>query len=595
MIIRKFNLFYNNFKINENVQAAKAYLRKKAIEQIKQEDPDASISITDFEKNQSSDLVKKAKELSDDNKDYLKIKELVKDNPGMTYAFVKFFFDEQISFEDLQQLYYRLIQNKQFLNQLPMGFDNYGNITPDEKDKRTGYERLVDDLTQIDINRAVARWVAQLPGEFVVKNPNAKDKGATVPSFRQAYKTANETQKQKIQELALAFDELGWDKQSKKALQNQFFVRCYRDRNLNQVINAAYSYIDSVANKSVADLLVKIDESVTRFGIRNGAEVVYNNDNVVIFEVKSFQANVLINSATKHCIKDTYANWIYYLGDSNRQYYVWDFNKSAASNQFIFGVTVQPDFEIRAAHWKDDQSISNVKNYIEKTFKIKFEDYFVPFTSEEIVIRKRRANASKTLAEKNLSIEIAQEAISDGGDVNTEKGKPLTNAVEADNIDLIKYLISQGATTTVATDAITKVRSFDALTILVQSGAIINDASLNNLINDTKAIDLLLQNGLDPNQNNGQPILKALEKGAKETVKIMIKYGGEFLPWRRGRAIGLAAQSGDMELLEIVFNHIISKGQRLSEAYVEEILEDYDYPESFRPYLEEQLAKISRK
>jgi hypothetical protein len=591
MLIKKFNLFLDNFRVVENVQAAKAYMRKKAIEKIKSENPEATITIADFDKKTPSETVMKAKSLSDENSDYLRIKDLVKDNPGMTFAFVKFFFEEGISYADLSLLYTRLQENKQFLNQLPHEFNFYGNVVPDLSDRRNGYEMLLDDLTQIDINRAVARWISQLPGEFVVKNPDAKDKGAIIPSFRQACKTASEAQKKKIQELALAFDELGWDKESKKALQNQFFVRCYRDRNLNQVINAAYSYIDSVSNKSVADLLIKIDESVKKYGISNGAEVVYNKDNIVIFEVKSFQANVLINSSTKHCIKDSYGSWKYYLGESNRQYYVWDFNQSPASQRFIFAVTIEPDGSIRAAHWKDDGTIDNVKWYVKLKLGINFSDYFVPLSEEEIRHRNRKKIADQALSSANLTLQSAKKAIEDGGDVNIGEGLPLKNAVKKDDIELVKYLIEQGARASIG-DAISHVKSFDILLLLLQAGATINDAILDNLITDARAVKLLIDNGLDPNQNNGHPVIKAIEKGAKETIKVLIQNGGEFLPWRRGRAIGLAAQSGDMEILKMVFDHIIKKGQKISANYAEEIIEDYDYPEEFKTYLEEQIISL---
>jgi hypothetical protein len=277
-----------------------------------------------------------------------------------------------------------MLDSKRLFAQLPLvkanpgaGLNNYADVVPaddTQANRRNGLERLTDDIRDTMVLLTVNKFIQELPGQFVVTNENAPDKGETVPSFKEAARNANEKQRQEIKEIAVAFDELSDNPKDKHALQKVFFWGCKRYRTLTSVISHAYEYIQSCSVKDVAELRVKIYEACERFGQANGAEIVYDEGGICIFEVRSFQANVLLNAKTKHCIKDHYHHWEYYVSadtNFNKQYYIWDFNVNPASPYHIIGVTVEPEYKIRAAHLKGDEDFaSQIKKYVKKTYGI---------------------------------------------------------------------------------------------------------------------------------------------------------------------------------------------------------------------------------
>ena len=96
------NKRYFDFKdsLNENVQQAKVYLKNLALKK-KKESPGE----TEGPVGLSADEVRAA----ETNPNFVKIKDMCRENPGYTYLFTKIFFDEYKEdterFVDLQNLY----------------------------------------------------------------------------------------------------------------------------------------------------------------------------------------------------------------------------------------------------------------------------------------------------------------------------------------------------------------------------------------------------------------------------------------------------------------------------------------------------------
>ena len=581
MILRNYNNFIKTKLLLENLDAAKNILRRKILDEEKKKNPDLNLtigSLEDYSKEIKKDPRKRnpiADKIlaADKNPEFQKIIQMLGDKIGWAGTFVKFHFEGGISLEELQDLINKInLVPQQDLKGLKNA-DFYGSVVATDSDKKTGFEVLSDDLSNIEINRSVANFIRQLPGDFMVKNEYARDKGQTVPSFRKAAREAVGKVKEQIKGIALAFEELGTTPEEKKSLQRLFMTCCLRYRTLSEVIQKAIDYIDAASKKTIADLLLTIDKANMDFGFMNGAEIVYNEKNIVIFEVKSFQANVLINSATKHCIKDSYSNWESYVSAEslfNKQYYIWNFNKSSADNEFIIGVTVEPEFKIRAAHFKDDAVVSNIKTYVKNKLKIDFEEYFLPMSQSEITSKKKRIEANRTIIKDNLSFEEAKKCLEDGADPNIKDGKPLEKAVSSDNLELVKLLLEKGAKTSIG-KPMRFAKSFDMIGLLIKHGAQVEEKTLDNCVKDVKAVKLLLTFGLDPNSRDGSPIVSAVKNNAIESLKILIESGGEFY-LRRWRALKIAIQIGNKEILEIIFNHIKSKGQKIDEDDKEELL-----------------------
>ena len=183
---------------------------------------------------------------------------------------------------------------------------------------------------------------------------------------------------------------------------------------------------------------------------------------------------------------------------------------------------------------------------------------------------------------KVKDIERAKKFIDDGADPNAHQGKPLKQAVEKDDIEVVKYLISRGANPNIG-KCIDSAKNLDMIKILVAAGSQISDEIFKNIMNDEDAVKFVLDHGADPNHNNGFPIRTAARSGKTNIIKILVKYGAD-VNARRGMAIKWAAEYSTPEtvktLLELGANvaledalHFIELSDKIEGSERKEIAE----------------------
>ena len=139
MITTRYFDFKNN--LNENVQQAKTFMKNRALRLKKAELGEPK------EGEQPIGLDAREVREAENDKNFLKIKDFCKDNPGYTYVFTKFFFEdlaeleENQRFEDLftgkNSLYNQIKELRQSLSQLPMPIDRYCSNASIEEEKRS--------------------------------------------------------------------------------------------------------------------------------------------------------------------------------------------------------------------------------------------------------------------------------------------------------------------------------------------------------------------------------------------------------------------------------------------------------------------------
>ena len=104
----------------------------------------------------------------------------------------------------------------------------------------------------------------------------------------------------------------------------------------------------------------------------NGAEEVYNENNILIIEVRSFVANRDLNSNTSHCIASSQGAWDSYVGDNRftKQYYIYNFNLPPSDVKSVIGITIGEGGRVTACHTKNDGGFtSQIESYM-KSLKI---------------------------------------------------------------------------------------------------------------------------------------------------------------------------------------------------------------------------------
>ena len=137
MILINYKDFIGVSKLNENVQQAKQFLKNRALSdkkaKVKKEEDKEKVTLTEEEARRA-----------ETNVDFIKIRDMLRDNPGYVFAFTKFFFSDNVPFEELQSAYDDIKEYRSVIHTLPMPIDKYSAIVPDKTDKRPGFERLKD-------------------------------------------------------------------------------------------------------------------------------------------------------------------------------------------------------------------------------------------------------------------------------------------------------------------------------------------------------------------------------------------------------------------------------------------------------------------
>lgn len=554
MILRRYSDFRRNYNsnfggsLNENLQQAKTYIRNIALKDKKTRTGEEGAALT-------SEEVRRA----DNNPSFLKVLDLVKDAQPLAYVFTKFFFedlseiDETERLSELKTLLDKLKRLRSLLPNLPMQVDRYvskaaveeeeKNSKEEDRQYRTPFERLGDDLTKLEGGVITNKWINQLL------------------SWQKTWMTKLSTfQKEKVDGIAKAFDEFGTednvkDKDANKSLQRMFFQSVLQYKTLDDLLLGAINFIKAANNASQKKFLIAIDKVNSRFGFNNGAEVIFNKGSILIIEVKSYPANVELNANTSHCITKSPSSWETYVGldKFTKQYYIYDFDLPPNDNHSVIGITIGEKGAIRACHLKNDAGFgTNVVSYMKK--KGVDMNVMPPLDAAEIEQRKKRIVASKEIVKPNLTLDQIKTYLEAGADPNTSAGKPLENAVKEESLEKTRNLLESGAMPMI-NNPIKFAKSYDMIKLLVEFGCALTPEVFNSIINDIDAVKFVLEKGFDPNFEKGYPLRAAVRVNNPEVIKLLVQTGAK-IDERRYMVVKQCVESGFIEILQFLLTEL---------------------------------------
>jgi hypothetical protein len=615
MKLFKYNQFLGDKPLNENLDKAKKFLKDTYLltqaatnlgfiegelkAQLDHKEK-RSLVLGDFTPEQQAEIRLKLRELrlKDDevrtierNSDFLKIRELLgQQYIGWTYPFTYFYFAEMVSLEELftneGSLLNKLIEYKGLLDKLPKKFDqNFIDVNiPNNA------EILIDGLDSLEDYRKIKKVIDKLT------NVLKKD-----------YNDSPEVIKGQFAEVARGFEQLGGtDEVKKEKLWKSFFgeVRTIendqvihgkaykkgdkryfgplsRYTNIREFIKAAQNYLKSSENETIIAFYDKINTCNEKYGFL-GADTVYEENGILIIEVKSFQANQFLNGHTRHCIKDYSSQWENYVSShNNKQYYIYNFNIPQYDNFSTIGITIEPGQKIRACHAKDDAGISgSIKGILKKwegEYDIK-DDLFAelkPMTDEEIRRRERAKIAEREIIKKGLTIDLIKQYVKeDGANINKDNCVALLHAVEENNHEKAKVILELGGSPNLRSKAdaiINKAQDLDMIKLLVSNGSELTGEVFNNICNDLEAVEYCLKQGLDPNFDNSLPIRRCCKGGWKskddigegyyDVFQLLVKYGAKLADeGGRNMAIKWAAEYGRLNFIDYMLEKGVKTG-----------------------------------
>jgi len=546
-MIKRYIDFLNKYShkeetLLENVKQAKDFLIK--LETKRRKEQGIEDKLTD-------------EEIRDLEKDpyFLKIKDMLSQSPNLTYLFTKTFFKDWYSqwegsefekkrcMDDLKGIYDSIKSKRDLWGLLPMPFDKYAALEPDEKDHRPSIERLTDDWREV---------LSTLNGKQYFIN-------RLLPFQKKWFKDAPESIMKKVNIIGDSFAAFGTkddgsiDAEENKMMNDDFFIKfrngkrveyVARFQTLGELIKGAEDYINTASKNSYKYVRDKIEEANRRCGLENGVDIIWEDRGLMVVEIKSFSANVIVNANTSHCIKNSLGTWNSYvsLEQLRRQYYIYNFNLSSSDSNSVIGVTIDKKGTPIYAHAKRDEGfLGSLSSYM-KSNKIPMET-LEAYTPEEQQNILRRLDANKTLRNDGANYELIKDALERGGDVNVDNGLPLKNAVSRGDLKSVKLLIDAGARVNLRkeNDLVDKLNqkispkeNLEIISILISNGLEINQSSYRSITNQLKGISIfsvvkvMLESGLDPNQMSGRLLRDGISRKDKEWVEQLSKYNLNF-------------------------------------------------------------------
>lgn len=594
MKLLKYSNFSKDLKVNENLDQAKKLLRdtykmNKAVLLAdpklevdpsglfifnKEGDPFNFNELPDATKDAARQKFREIKVTPDETSKVergeimTEIRKFIGDKLGYAYLFTYLLLVERVPVDDLKNILAKLIEYKDLLNVknpvddkplLRRPISNY--IDPNIPNNS---EQLIDDLENINLYKITRKVIAEL-----------------TPVLKKDYEEQPPVIKKQIEDLSMAFAKLGMrdgkvDKNTQERLWKLFFGeikvlpedteirgRMYkkgdkiysgqmvRFKNIREFIKSAQNYIKNIDNTETVKFYESIEKCNDKYG-NYGAQVCFDEANILILEIKSFQANQALNSHTRHCIKDNLSQWDYYVGGegkTTKQYYIYNFNLPSYDTKSVIGITIDAGQRISACHLKDDANFSGQFKDLLKKWEKEYDvenlwSYFKPLSDKEIEEKRRRIIANREIVKKGLTIDqIKKYLVEDGADVNSGKGQALDNAVAEGNVEKVKYLIDFGASPNLRPKqeaSINKIRdiakepdpesskkAFEILKILLNAGGELTTSVFKGIVGDESAVNFCLENGLDPNFEDHMAIRITCKQGLLGVFRLLHKAGAK--------------------------------------------------------------------
>lgn len=628
MKLLKYSNFSNEFRIDENLDQAKKLLRDtyKMNKAVLAVDPKLEVDpsglfifnsegdsfnfneLPEETKNAAKQKFREIKVTPQENSNVERsniikaVRDIIGDKLGYAYLFAYLLLVERTPSDNLKDILAKLAEYRDLLtvknpvDDKPLLRRPISNYI-DTNVPNNG-EQLVDDLENINLYRA-----------------NRKIYNELTPVLKRDYEQQPPVIKKQVDDLALAFTKLGMqdgkiNKDTQERLWKLFFGemktlaedteirgkqykrgdkiysgQMVRFKNIREFIKSAQNYIKNIDNTETVKFYEAIEKCNEKYG-SYGVQVCFDENNILILEVKSFQSNQMLNSHTRHCIKDSLHHWDSYVGGEgvyNKQYYIYNFNLPSYDTKSVIGITIEPRQKIRACHLKDDSGYSSQFQSLLKQWEKEYVvsdlwSYFQPLSDKEVEEKRRRVVANREVVRKGLTIEqVKKFLIEDGADVNAGKGQALDNAVAEGDIEKVKFLLDFGASPNLRTkqeSTVNKIadlvkgdeadpelakKAFEILKYLLRAGAELTPTVFKGLIGDYEAVKFCLDNGLDPNFESNLAIRQSIKRGLTEVVKLLFERGGQVTG--RGLEIAFAYESPiDQQGREDLVNLLLKKG-----------------------------------
>jgi hypothetical protein len=308
-----------------------------------------------FENRDLAKKILKQKGEDDNDLDYIRIKKMLEHNPNYLGLFIYYNKIEKINFGRLKTLYNKLLAYKDILRKLPdrpttyMDIDHKGSYKgKDGRTYPTHFEELEDNLRQIKEEHTAKLFADEYPAHLRYNLAKNSD-------FIEI-----------IKELTNKTD----DAKDKLEMYRRFWIRkVSRYKNQQDLLNSLENFVFSDSSSE------KIREKINS---DSGLKMVFDDGDVIVCRVLSYDAIQNIGSDTSWCIKDSLSYWTDYVNGDNVQLVIMDLTAPKTSPERKIGCTLYSDGSMSTAHLINDSYISenDLNELLEKKALVKLKELF---------------------------------------------------------------------------------------------------------------------------------------------------------------------------------------------------------------------------
>ena len=297
--------------IDENTQAAKTFMLKRAADRLRK---------------QVNELTPEEQQAALNDPKFKEVIDLLGDaNRGYTGAFTNFIFLQRVPLDRLKLLLNRILQNREFINSLPHTIDVYSKGNPDQTSTVSGFEALMDAFDQIEFARK-GKWIInELPS-------NLKQQARALP----------QDQQQVLLRLGGKIADEG------EEIKTRLMRKVSRYRTIEDFIKYATEFADSYSDNSADKLAAEAQ------ALAPSVNVLYDDDRYVVLSIRTEAAQKALCSAANWCINQW--AWKQYSNGAV-QINIFDFGVPSTDPLHITGTTIYYSGKVRTSHDINDRHI----------------------------------------------------------------------------------------------------------------------------------------------------------------------------------------------------------------------------------------------
>jgi hypothetical protein len=174
IVLESFRVWLDIQRIDENISATKGFMQSRYAEQLNK---------------RANELTPEEREEALRDEDYLKIVDLTKGYPGYAMPFIKFYFEQGVTLEQLGEILNIARNEKHILQQLSKPIDQWANTA--EVDGLTGFAQLTNEISAIRRAKEAKWFVDDMPREL-----------------RDRYRSASKDKQEALNDLAIELKKL---------------------------------------------------------------------------------------------------------------------------------------------------------------------------------------------------------------------------------------------------------------------------------------------------------------------------------------------------------------------------------------------------